>query len=85
MGVSGSHSSVSTMQTKAVLKPPQSKRWRVCPMSMILAKRLDCGGFSTAFPMEPGAATRTNPQLSQERTHGRTLPRTNLSDVCRSR
>jgi hypothetical protein len=30
---------------KAVLKTPQSKRWRDCATSVYLAKRLECGGF----------------------------------------
>ena len=34
----------------AVLKPPQSQRWRAPARSPCGAKRLDCGGFSAAVP-----------------------------------
>jgi len=34
---------------KAVLKPPQSKRYRDHPASPNFAKRLDCGTFTAAF------------------------------------
>jgi hypothetical protein len=33
------------------MKPPQSKRWRARLRASDLAKRLDCGGFSAAFPV----------------------------------
>jgi hypothetical protein len=36
--------------SKAVLKPPQSKRWRDPVRSPCGAERLDCGGFSAAVP-----------------------------------
>src|SRR5437867_7452559 len=35
-------------RTKAVLKPPQSRRFAAAG-GLRTAKRLDCGGFSTAF------------------------------------
>jgi hypothetical protein len=35
--------------SKAVLKPPQSKRYREYPASLNFAKRLDCGAFTAAF------------------------------------
>ncbi len=35
--------------TKAVLKPPQSKRWRDHRGASDFAKRLDCGAFTAAF------------------------------------
>jgi hypothetical protein len=35
--------------SKAVLKPPHSKRWRDCQASSDLAKRLECGAFTAAF------------------------------------
>jgi C1A family cysteine protease len=34
---------------KAVLKTPQSKRWRECQVLPNRAKRLDCGAFTAAF------------------------------------
>src|SRR5262245_18490271 len=34
---------------KAALKPPHSKRYRARPCQTDVAKRLECGGFSTAF------------------------------------
>jgi hypothetical protein len=34
---------------KAVLKPPQSRRWRDCRGTTDCAKRLDCGAFTAAF------------------------------------
>jgi hypothetical protein len=34
---------------EAVLKPPQSKRWRDAAAAPARAKRLDCGGFSAAL------------------------------------
>jgi hypothetical protein len=36
---------------KAVLKPPQSRRWRDHQVSPHRAKRLDCGAFTAAFPL----------------------------------
>jgi hypothetical protein len=34
---------------KAVLKPPQSRRWRDCRGAIDFAKRLGCGAFTAAF------------------------------------
>jgi hypothetical protein len=34
---------------KAVLKPPQSTRWRDCQEAPDFAKRLDCGAFTAAL------------------------------------
>ena len=40
---------VVNLESKAVLKPPQSKRYRDCRELSNLAKRLDCGAFTAAF------------------------------------
>ena len=37
---------------KAVLKPPQSRRWRAGGTQSDRAKRLDCGVFTAAFGLE---------------------------------
>jgi hypothetical protein len=37
------------LEARAVLKPPQSKRWRDCRSDFNFAKRLDCGVFTAAF------------------------------------
>jgi hypothetical protein len=34
---------------RAVLKPPQSRRWRGCRRASNFAKRLECGAFTAAF------------------------------------
>jgi hypothetical protein len=38
--------------TKAVLKPPHSKRWRDGLAPTNFAKRLECGAFTAAFSLE---------------------------------
>jgi hypothetical protein len=35
--------------TEAVLKPPQSTRYRDCRVASNFAKRLDCGAFTAAL------------------------------------
>lgn len=37
------------LELKAVLKPPQSKRWRVLARGLNFAKRLECGVFTAAL------------------------------------
>jgi hypothetical protein len=39
----------TNLEARAVLKPPQSKRWRDCWSDSNFAKRLDCGAFTAAF------------------------------------
>jgi hypothetical protein len=62
MRVGGHCLSVRAPHRKAVLKPPQSKRWREGPAAANRAKRLDCGAFTAAFfpdsrPREAGATS----------------------------
>jgi hypothetical protein len=46
----GEKTKISTFSVgRAVLKPPQSRRWRDCRASPNLAKRLDCGAFTAAL------------------------------------
>jgi hypothetical protein len=39
----------SCLSSKAVLKPPHSKRWRDSRAAQSVAKRLDCGAFTAAI------------------------------------
>jgi hypothetical protein len=50
---------------KAVLKTPQSTRWRDCHVASPFAKRLDCGAFTAAFQLRRFLpAANLHPSLS---------------------
>jgi hypothetical protein len=74
---------VVTRDRKAVLKPPQSRRWRACRETRNVAKRLDCGAFTAAFPHNPNAPVSNGGHL--QRPAGRGLTRPTNDTFCRRR
>jgi hypothetical protein len=63
---------------KAVLKPPQSKRCRVCRAASKFAQRLDCGAFTSAFGV---SHVEDLPKLEAPIT----FPKSTLTTSCRWR
>ena len=55
----------ASTRSKAVLKPPQSRRYRVRHVFTNLAKRLDCGAFTAA--LEGRFSSHSLPSLLLER------------------
>jgi hypothetical protein len=59
---------------KAVLKPPQSTRWRDFRRPADFAKRLECGAFTAALGWPTGIGPRvSHPQRLRKELHGERL------------